>query len=337
MSEERVVAVKSGLTLLFPPQRIGKSIADGVMYTEVTATGDVEIRIWTPGSDQERKEIQRFEKAAKVVDWSVLGPHEVRWEPVPRTNPRVACPEGPREEGPWSAVYDRIELRTDDESVPLPTPEDLDAFQAESGFTLPASYRAFVLRFGPGRFNNNAEITVASPGYPKDLTWHDLARLNRYYGFARRSDKDLAEMYPDEDLDRIRGLVVFGNDNGGDAYAFDSRDPTDPARHECGVNLLPRHGPPKRLAKTFDGFVGKHVIGRRKSETYRANTLGHSRDYDVVEAFLNDTGWPLGPGQDVGDFAEGLPSVMHCSPRGELARAFKAWRKEHRKPKGGLF
>jgi hypothetical protein len=35
-------------------------------------------------------------------------------------------------------------------------------------------------------------------------------------------------MYPDEDLGRVRGLVVFGNDNGGDAYALDRRDATDP-------------------------------------------------------------------------------------------------------------
>ncbi len=69
---------------------------------------------------------------------------------------------------------------------------------------------------------------------------------------------------------------------------------------------------------------------------YRANTLGHARDYDVAQAFLDDTGWPLQPGQDVGDFAHGLFSVMHCSPREELARAFRAWRKAHRKPKGGL-
>src|SRR5262249_13612307 len=159
-------------------QRVGKSIADGVMYTEATAAGDVEIRIWTPGSDEERKEIQRFERAAKRIDWGVPGPHEVRWEPVPRSNPRVARPEGAREDGPWNAVSDRTPLRTDDESVPLPTREDLAAFEAESGLTLPASYRAFVLRFGPGRFENDAEITVASPGYPKDLPWHDLARLN---------------------------------------------------------------------------------------------------------------------------------------------------------------
>ncbi|WP_165226414.1 SMI1/KNR4 family protein [Aquisphaera insulae] len=330
------LGAESRVMLVMPPRRVGKSIDEGILYTEVTATGEVEIRIWTVGSDEERTEMQRFEEAARRIDWSVPGPHEVRWEPVPRSNPRVACPEGPREDGPWNVVYDRIELQADDESVPLPTAEDLDAFQAESGFTLPASYRAFVLRFGPGRFDHDAEIKVASPGYPKDLTWHDLARLNRFYRFASRSDEDLTDWFPDVPLDRIRGLIVFGSDNGGDAYAFDARDSTDPARHECGVSLLPRHGALKRLAKTFDGFIGKHVIGRKTSMVYRPNRLSYSRDYDVAQTFLNDTGWPLGPDQDVGDFAHDLSSVIHCSPRGKLARAFKAWRKTHPDLKGGL-
>jgi hypothetical protein len=147
MAEERGGAARSSVTLVLPPQRVGRSIADGVMDTEATAAGGVEIRIWTPGSDEERTEIQRFEKAAKWIDWGVPGPHEVRREPVPRTNPRVARPEGAREEGPLSTVYDRIALRTDDESVPLPTPGDQAAFEAESRFTLPASY----LETGNGR------------------------------------------------------------------------------------------------------------------------------------------------------------------------------------------
>src|SRR5206468_9286328 len=135
-------AYQSSVTLVLPPQRIGKSIADGVMYSEVTAAGGVEIRIWTPGSDEERNEIQRFERAAKRIDWGVPGPHEVRWEPMPRTNPRVARPEGASEDGPWNAVYDRIALRPDDEAVPLSPPEELHPFEAQSRFTLPASCRA---------------------------------------------------------------------------------------------------------------------------------------------------------------------------------------------------
>src|SRR4051794_26394705 len=39
MAEDRDGAARSSVTLVMPPQQVGKSIADGVIYTEATAAG----------------------------------------------------------------------------------------------------------------------------------------------------------------------------------------------------------------------------------------------------------------------------------------------------------
>jgi hypothetical protein len=302
---------------------------DGVLYAHVADSGDVELRVWTAASAEESEEIRRFEQAAAQIDWGVPGAHEVRWELVPRSNPRLTSPEGPRLDGPENEVFDRVALTVADDSVPLPTAAALDEFERAENFALPEGYRRFVLRFGPGSFRGRgAQVSVASPGYPKDLPWFDLARLNRWYRRLDWDDEELRAMYG-ANTARVRRLVLFASDDGGDDYGWDPRDVTVPGRHEYGVYHLPRHGRPvmRRVARSFAEFVARRCLPRGGRRTYRAHHDYHARQYDLVKAFLDETGWPLGPGQDVGDFAHGLDSHMHCSPRSKLSLAFKKWKK----------
>lgn len=163
MSQENDAPSERVLTLLQPPSRLDRD-HDGVVYACLTDAGEVEMRVWTAGSEREAEEIRRFEQAAARVDWKEPGPHEVRWEPVAPTNPRIADPQGQRSEGPENKVFDTIRLEVNDDSVPLPDAAALDEFEHDSGFRLPESYRRFVLRFGPGTFDCIDRVTVASPG-----------------------------------------------------------------------------------------------------------------------------------------------------------------------------
>lgn len=134
---------------------------------------------------------------------------------------------------------------------------------------------------------------------------------------------------------RVRRLILFASSSDGDQYGWDPLNPTDESAHECGVYLLPRHGKPlmKRAGKTFAGFVATRGLRRNKSRTYRAHFDHYIRQYDIAQLFLDETSWPLKPGEDVGDFAHGLSSYMHCSPRSKLSTTFKRWLKARFGPK----
>jgi len=333
MSQKNGEPSEKVLTLLQPPTRLDED-HDGVLYSCLTDAGEVEMRVWTAGSRRESEEIRRFEEAAARVDWKEPGPHEVRWEPVAPTSPRIANPQGPRFEGPENEVFDTIRLEVNDDSVPLPDASALDEFEHNSGFLLPESYRRFVLRFGPGTFENIDEATVASPGYPKTYDDYDLARLNRGYGVRDWPDDEIRMSFG-PNVDRVRRLILFASTSGGDRYGWDPLDPTDESAHEYGVYLLPRHGKPlmRRTGKTFAEFVATRCFRRNKDRIYRAHFDHFIRQYDTAQLFLNETSWPLKPGEDVGDFAHGLWSHMHCSPRSKLSTTFKKWLKARYGPK----
>jgi hypothetical protein len=309
--------------LVQPPERLQGGL-DGVLYTLVDDSDQAHVRIWRAGSEEESEEIRRFEEAASRIDWSVPGIYEVRWEPVVRSNPRVASPQGPKGGGPEDEVYDTIDLVVRDDAVHLPTAEDLDAFEESQGFPLPASYRSFVLRFGIGEFGAK-EIEIASPGYPKDLARYDLARMNRSRGMDHWSDDDLRSMFG-PDTARARRLVLFAEDRDEGVYGWDTRDVTDPDRHEYGVYLLRESERMSRMAETFAEFVAGRCLtpGDRTYHTHRDHFM---KQCDLAQAFLDETGWPLKPGQDVVDFAHGLHGEMHCTPKSKLSRKLMKWLK----------
>ena len=80
--------------------------------------------------------------------------------------------------------------------------EDLDAAENSLGIVFPAEYRRFMLK------TNGAEGSIGKSNYLVIWPVEEIVELNEEYG--------VAEFTP--------GLIYFGSDGGGMAYAFDVRE-----------------------------------------------------------------------------------------------------------------
>jgi hypothetical protein len=128
------------------------------------------------------------------------------------------------------------------------SPEDIDRYEAESGFRLPDSYRELVGTFGPGTYGRGWRL--AAPGVPNSSS-DNLAKLNEY----------LRPVHP--------GFVFFcGKEDFHAHFAWDSGDITDPATHEYGVYLVGSPGSgdsfeaqTTKVASTFREFLMTYALG----------------------------------------------------------------------------
>ncbi len=85
---------------------------------------------------------------------------------------------------------------------PPATPEQIAAFAAESRLTLPQDYTALLKQF------NGGEGMIGPNTYLILFAVNELASLNKAYQVE----------------DYVPGLLIFGSDGGGEAYAFNTRD-----------------------------------------------------------------------------------------------------------------
>ena len=127
----------------------------------------------------------------------------------------------------WQEFYDSliIEINPPEMEIWRPTVADLDAFESETGFKLPQSYREFILVFGPGTMAGS--IQIAAPGYPVEESLFNLAYRNTW----RESPSD----WPEEHQDRIGRLFYFGLYSDEQGLGWDPEDVTDSAAPEYSV------------------------------------------------------------------------------------------------------
>jgi SMI1 / KNR4 family (SUKH-1) len=85
---------------------------------------------------------------------------------------------------------------------PPAAPEQIAAFSTASGLTLPLDYTAFLKQ------TNGGEGLVGPNAYLILFAVHELASLNKAYQVE----------------DYVPGLLVFGSDGGGEAFAFNTRN-----------------------------------------------------------------------------------------------------------------
>jgi hypothetical protein len=213
--------------------------------------------------------------------------------------------------------------------VPKPTRKELDAYEKETGFTLPKGYRAFVLAVGPGKFVRTFNVT--SPGYPKRKRDVSIEELNELYR-ETQTPNDLNEY--SNDPERALRLRVFADSERGSFFGWDPKDVTDPDGHEYGVYELDRRYHVNRVADTFRGFVEDYILGdgflRRIGGEWDEEDYGHRRAFRPALTPLTkgkkakDGGGPrpLFPvaagGVDLGTFA--LPRASDDDPSGKTRR-----------------
>jgi hypothetical protein len=154
---------------------------------------------------------------------------------------------------PWDAVFDRVRvIRSPDEvCARLVTDSDLDSAEAELGVRLPASYRAFAIRFGlPGAV---MEYLRLDPVVGRKRTGSTVLTMTRWM----REDiaaEDGADAYCP--LERLRQFVVFGDDGGGGWFVFDPTELSSLDPLECRIYWVPKHHYPiEHRADTFFDFI----------------------------------------------------------------------------------
>ena len=155
----------------------------------------------------------------------------------------------PTQEKPWTQLYTSIPVERDPKRqyVPPVTDADLDQAEAELGFLFPESYRAFMLRFGPGSLVGYWILSVVPtktrpPGTVAETT-------NKY--------REAAEKYPD-DFPRgawNSGVILFAN-YGPHELAWHTGDKATKAGEPCIYDLCSEEEQkPLVIADSFWNFV----------------------------------------------------------------------------------
>ena len=141
----------------------------------------------------------------------------------------------------WQELFDSLEIVVPPGYEPLPKPriEDLDAYEARTGFRLPDSYRQFCLVFGPGALDG--ALDIRTPGFPDD----DLSTLN-----DRRISAERSRRY--DNPQRAARMILFGSAVTADVFGWDPGEVTDAGRNEYAIYMRRRDEPEiERLASTF--------------------------------------------------------------------------------------
>ncbi len=158
----------------------------------------------------------------------------------------------------WQQIYDDFNLM----SCPtLPKLEAawLDAYEQETGWKLPQSYRDFILVWGPGEFGTC--VRISAPGYADCGDTIDMGLMHAEFEDIRRQEDLWLDDCTDPDL--FRRLVVFGDDAAaGDRYCWDPLDVRSPEENEYAIyEIIHEHEEtPKFVAGSFREFIMQRAI-----------------------------------------------------------------------------
>jgi hypothetical protein len=155
----------------------------------------------------------------------------------------------------WQEFYDSLSHRHGyGAPVPKPTVEQLDRFEAESGFRLPRSYRDFILVFGPGEFSVGLRIAAPGYGYVPHPPGVDLLVTSQSYGW---SEEDVAQgPVSMEQKAHLLRLFYFGLEDERQWLGWDPKDMQAPEESEYGIYRVEALGfGTELIAKSFRELV----------------------------------------------------------------------------------
>jgi hypothetical protein len=155
--------------------------------------------------------------------------------------------EGVVDEAAWKALLATLQVYG--ELHPVST-DALDAYERETGFQLPASYRGFCRVFGPGDVGD--WYNVAVPGFegkPKNRNRYDLVAKTETYRYGREWAEYAA------DPEQFERAIIFGDDCTGAVFFWDPAEITVPDAHERAIYAVWRDWTQERVSDTFGDFV----------------------------------------------------------------------------------
>lgn len=158
----------------------------------------------------------------------------------------------------WDMVFDQINVYSspDLSRISTPTDSELDLVETRLGSPLPASYRAFMKRFGPGELECALRLTPVTVTNRTGFTLLEETAGQRAY---------FSKNYPQK-AEWLGRVVYFGCNAGGDPYVWDPNELVTIGNGECPVYWLPRHDEddPQRQADSFFNFVCVELERARK-------------------------------------------------------------------------
>jgi hypothetical protein len=182
----------------------------------------------------------------------------------------------------WKDLYEKLQILGNPKLVPVgpPTVDDIVKFQTGSGFLLPASFKDFILVFGPGILAK--EFQIYSPHCKH--TSFDLLTLNyERFGLKPSTSREVVSPFPK--TARLQRLVAFCTTTlGNDRFAWDPNAITNSSPLEYAVFFHRRLAKqPKKVADTFGEFVDNLCLGNDFFKSYRR--VGYWNEFFPRKAF----------------------------------------------------
>ena len=169
----------------------------------------------------------------------------------------------------WQSLLETIEVTG--ELCPTSV-ADLDKFEQNTGFKLPASYRDYSVVFGPGVLVRPFRYRIAVPGKPDRAELNELKKFNQY---VRESNYEYKEYCPDPD--QFQRAWFFGTDLATSWYFWDPQAVTDPKANECKIFVMHREWNIELLAASFWEFVSDVCLGK--------GVPGYNHDESIERVF----------------------------------------------------
>lgn len=151
------------------------------------------------------------------------------------------------EQNIWVNLLAKLELSG--EIVPV-SDRDLDRYESEKGFSLPASFRDFAKVFGPGRLTAIASVLFAAPGKQEWEWTFDMYQLNDF--IAETPDVEVEEYCLDPAF--YRNAICFASWGDG-WFVWDRRACLAQTHDELPIYLINRPYEIIRVADSFTAFI----------------------------------------------------------------------------------
>jgi hypothetical protein len=168
----------------------------------------------------------------------------------------------------WKSLYEDLDILDNPRLVPIskPTPKDILSFESTTGLLLPASYKEFILVFGPGTLAK--EFQILSPKCKASS--YDLLTVNQER-FSQVPDPEEAVWSPFPTDELLQRFVTFCTTAlGNHRFGWDPETITDSTLMEYAVYFHPRlERQAKKVADSFGDFIENLCLGDDFFRIYR--------------------------------------------------------------------